>query len=263
MFLTSMAGNPLIADIASTVGVSITWGKWALAASIPGLLSLATIPFFLYKFYPPEIKETPDAKKYAEKKLKEKGPISPNEWIMIGSFVFLITLWVFGHYISMKAVTAALIGLGILLLSSVLTWEDVTKEKGAWNTLMWFAILIMMAGALNKLGLTQWFSSWVQVHVQNLNWLLAFGILALVYFYSHYFFASNVAHIGSMYSAFLILSIALGVAPMVAALALGFISNLFGGLTHYACGPPHHDRRAPVHAIRFCVFVLACGWTRA
>ncbi|MCB1083452.1 MAG: anion permease, partial [Simkania sp.] len=44
MFLTSMAGNPLVADIAKTVGVNITWGTWALAASVPGLICLGIIP---------------------------------------------------------------------------------------------------------------------------------------------------------------------------------------------------------------------------
>lgn len=58
----------------------------------------------------------------------------------------------------------------------------------------------------------------------------------LVYFYSHYFFASLVAHIGSMYSAFLVLMVALGAPPVISALTLGFFSNLMGGLTHYGCG---------------------------
>jgi DASS family divalent anion:Na+ symporter len=62
-------------------------------------------------------------------------------------------------------------------------------------------------------------------------------ILSLVYFYSHYFFASLVAHIGSMYSAFLVLMVALGAPPVISALTLGFFSNLMGGITHYGSGP--------------------------
>ncbi|MGE0198614.1 MAG: anion permease [Simkaniaceae bacterium] len=237
MFLTSMAGNPLIADIAKSVGVNITWGTWALAASIPGLICLAIIPVLFYKIYPPEVKETPDAKSFAKKQLKEMGPIKVQEWVMITSFILLISLWVLGPFIKMDAVVAALIGLVILLLSSVLTWDDITKEKGAWDTLMWFATLIMMATFLNTLGLTTWFSGWVQGHVQGLHWFTAFIILTLVYYFSHYFFASIVAHIGSMYSAFLVLSVALGAPAIIAALTLGFFSNLMGGLTHYGCGP--------------------------
>ncbi|MCB1114935.1 MAG: DASS family sodium-coupled anion symporter, partial [Chlamydiia bacterium] len=237
MFLTAMAGNPMIADLAKSVGVEITWASWAIAASVPGLVCLLVIPYFLYKIYPPEIKETPDAKDLAINKLKEMGKIRLPEWIMIFSFVLLITLWVLGPRIEMAAVIAALIGLVILLLTQVLTWDDVVKEKGAWNTLMWFATLIMMATYLNELGLTTWFSGYVRGHVAGFPWFTAFLILSLVYFYSHYFFASLVAHIGSMYSAFLVLMVALGAPPVVSALTLGFFSNLMGGITHYGCGP--------------------------
>lgn len=237
MFLTSMAGNPLIADIASSIGLNITWGTWALAASVPGIICLSIIPFALYKMYPPEIKATPNAKTFASNKLKEMGHVRLQEWIMISAFILLITLWIIGPVIGMQAVVAALIGLVMLLLTSVLSWEDVIKEKEAWNTLVWFAILIMMASFLNKLGLTTWFSTYVKGHVQGLSWIAAFAALSLIYFYSHYFFASIVAHIGSMFSPFLLLSVALGTPPMVAVLLLAFFSNLMGGLTHYASGP--------------------------
>ena len=66
---------------------------------------------------------------------------------------------------------------------------------------------------------------------------LAFAILALVYFYAHYMFASNTAQIVAMYGVFLGAAIAAGTPPMFAALALGFIGNLFGAITHYASGP--------------------------
>ncbi len=237
MFLTSMAGNPLIADLAREVGVNITWGKWALAACVPGLISLLVVPYFVFKVYPPEAKKTPHVSGFASGKLKELGRMQRGEWVMILSFILLITLWVLGPYISMTAVVAALIGLTILLLTHVLEWDDILKEKAAWNTLIWFAVLIMMATFLNKLGLTGWFSEWVVSNVRGLNWVLAFGILALVYFYSHYFFASSVAHIGSMYPPFLLLSVAIGTPAILAALVLGFFSSLFGGLTHYGCGP--------------------------
>ncbi|CUU75002.1 transporter%2C divalent anion:Na+ symporter (DASS) family [Campylobacter hyointestinalis subsp. hyointestinalis] len=53
MFLTSMAGNPLIASLAlTTFGVEISWGLWAMGAIVPVLVSLAVIHYVLYKFYP-------------------------------------------------------------------------------------------------------------------------------------------------------------------------------------------------------------------
>lgn len=70
----------------------------------------------------------------------------------------------------------------------------------------------------------------------GLPWQPAFLILTLLYFYSHYFFASGAAHIGAMFTAFLSVATALGAPPLVAALTLAFTSNLMGGLTHYGIG---------------------------
>jgi divalent anion:Na+ symporter, DASS family len=237
MFLTSMAANPLIAELAKDVGVRISWCDWALASIVPGLFSLVLIPLFIYKIYAPEVKETPDATNFARKKLQEMGGVKKAEGIMICAFILLLSLWIFGPNFGINAAVTALIGLGILLLTDVLSWDDILKEKGAWDTLIWFAVLLMMASNLNKLGLTSWFSEWVVQVVQGYSWVTAFGILSLVYFYSHYFFASNLAHVGAMYASFLVVAIALGTPPQLAALVLGFFSSLFGGITHYACGP--------------------------
>ena len=61
--------------------------------------------------------------------------------------------------------------------------------------------------------------------------------MCFVYFYSHYFFASITAHVSAMYAPFLAVSLALGMPPLLAALVLGFSSNLFASLTHYGTAP--------------------------
>lgn len=238
MFVTSMAGNPLIVHMASEAGVQISWGKWALAAIIPGIASLILIPLVIYKLSPPEVKKTSHARAFAKEKLYEMGRMKKNEWIMIATFIFLLAFWIAGPvFLGINASTTALMGVGILLLTSVLSWKDVLREDGAWDILIWYAALVMMASNLNKLGLTKWFSLWVVGHVEGFQWEIAFAILSLIYFYTHYFFASNVAHIGAMYPPFVLVAIALGTPPFLAVLLLAFFSSLFGGLTHYGCGP--------------------------
>jgi DASS family divalent anion:Na+ symporter len=238
MFLTAMAANPLAARLAGDQGVEITWAGWATAALVPGLISLIVVPLLIYKIYPPEIIETPQAPIIAKQKLAEMGPVKTSEWIMLATFFLLLALWIWGgDWWGMNATTAALIGLAVLLLSTVLTWTDVLNERGAWDTLVWFAALVMMADQLNKLGLIPWFSEAMGNVVSGYSWLVAFLILALVYFYSHYLFASNTAHVSAMYAAFLAISIVAGAPPMLAALVLAFFSNLFSSMTHYGTGP--------------------------
>lgn len=96
MFLTAMAANPLIAKLAHDVaGVDLTWTSWAIAAIVPGLVSLIITPLVIYKLYPPEIKETPDAAKIATEKLKEMGPFKKSELSMVIVFLLVLALWIF------------------------------------------------------------------------------------------------------------------------------------------------------------------------
>ena len=44
------------------------------------------------------------------------------------------------------------------------------------------------------------------------------------------------AHVGALYAAFLAMMLATGVPPVIAALSLGFMSNLFGSITHFGSG---------------------------
>ncbi len=237
MFLTAMAANPLAVELAGGLGVEITWVGWAVAAAVPGLLSLILVPWVIYRLFPPEVTETPRASQMAGEKLAELGPMSRHEWIMLGVFALLLTLWILAGVLEIHVTTTALLGLAVLLLTGVLTWNDILAEKGAWDTLVWFSALVMMASFLTELGLIPWFSQTVGGWFDGVGWVVAFLGLGMVFFWSHYFFASNTAHVSSMYAAFLGVAISVGAPPLVAALTLAFFNNLSGGLTQYGTGP--------------------------
>lgn len=237
MFLTGTASNPMAQKFAAGMGIHFTWMSWFWAAIVPGMASVIIIPYLLYKIFPPELKKTPEAPAMAVQKLKEMGAITKNEWLMLLAFGILLVLWVTGDIFKIDATTTAFIGLTILLLTQVLTWDDVKSEKGAWDTIVWFATLVMMAGQLNSLGFIPWFGHLIQVQLMGLSWTIAFPIIILVYFFSHYLFASATAHVAAMYAALLAVGVAMGVPPMLLALMLGFTGSLYGTLTHYAHGP--------------------------
>ncbi|KIC75861.1 putative malate transporter YflS [Neochlamydia sp. TUME1] len=237
MFITAMAANPLIVAVLLNHNIPITWGQWALAASLPGVLSLISVPYLVHKLYPPEIKETPEAKDLAIKNLQQMGPMSKYEWITLVVFFLLIVLWICGEsYLSIDSTTVAFLGVCILLLTGVLTWEDIKREQEAWDTLIWFSTLVMIATYLNNFGLIGWMSSHLRAMMANTSWYLAWPMLVLSYFYSHYLFASNTAHVSSMYAAFLTVGLHLHIPPYLIALSLAFSSSLFACLTHYGTG---------------------------
>ena len=72
------------------------WISWLKAASLPALISLLVTPLVLYKLYPPETKDTPDAPAVAAKKLETMGSVTKNEWTMVGTMLLAVSLWVFG-----------------------------------------------------------------------------------------------------------------------------------------------------------------------
>lgn len=237
MFVTAMAANPLIVAVLQENGLQMSWGLWALAALVPGVLSFIIIPYVVYKLYPPEITHTPEAKKIAQAHLNEMGNMSRYEWITLAVFALLILLWIMGEpYLGMESTTVALIGVSILVLTGVLTWNDIKQEHEAWDVLIWFSTLVMIATYLNQLGLIKWFSGHIQYLLGDFSWWLAWPLLTLIYFYSHYLFASNTAHVTSMFPAFLGVGLALEAPPYLIALSLAYCSSLYACLTHYGTG---------------------------
>ncbi|MGA8163590.1 MAG: anion permease [Waddliaceae bacterium] len=237
MFLTSMAANPLMAELAGEMGIEISWGLWALAASVPGMLGLLIIPWLVYVLYPPDIKKTPQAAAIAKGKLHEMGAMRREEWITSAIFFLMLLLWVFGSYLGIDSTTAALCGVTLLLILGVINWNDVKEEQLAWDTFFWFASLIMMASSLNHLGVIHWIAAQVQSYVEGMEWWFAYPLLVLGYFYSHYFFAGTTAHVSSMFAAFIAVGILVGIPPLVITLSLAFCSSLSACTTHYGTGP--------------------------
>ncbi|WP_443092551.1 DASS family sodium-coupled anion symporter [Basfia succiniciproducens] len=238
MFLTAMAGNPLIAELAKSQGVEITWMTWFLGAIVPGIVSLILLPYFVYLIYPPELKDTPKMAEMAKEELNSMGKMSQAEWILALDFILLLLLWTVGDLVfHIPATVSAFVGLVILLLTNIMSWKNIISETAAWDTMFWFAVLVMMANALNKYGTISWISTHIADSVGSFSWPVAFTILVLVYFYTRYFFASAMAHISAMYLAFVAAAIAVGTPPIIAAIGLGYTSTLSMSLTQYAGGP--------------------------
>lgn len=173
---------------------------------------------------------------------------------MAATFAALLVLWCTGSQLGVNATSVAFAGVAVLLVTKVLTWKNVVNDTGAWQTLVFFAVLVGMAAQLQAYGVITWFGDKVSGGVDGLPWVVAFAVLTVVYSYAHYLFASNTAQIVAMYAVFLGAALAAGAPPLFAALVLGFIGNLFGGLAHYSSGP--------AGVIFGSGFVKTSGWFR-
>ncbi|HEY7635729.1 MAG TPA: DASS family sodium-coupled anion symporter [Gemmatimonadales bacterium] len=238
MFLTGQASNALIARFAQqATGVGVTYAQWAAGAILPGLLSLACVPLLVYRKLTPGVTHTPGAAAMARSELSRMGPMRGSEKLVLVVFLLLTGLWITGRWHGINPAVVALLGAAILLVARVLTWEDVVTERAGWDVFFWYGGLVGLAGALGRSEIPKRFADAAASLTVGLPWWLALGGLVLVYFYSHYGFASITAHATAMFLPFLIVTLASGAPPRVAVLLLAYCSNLMASLTHYGTTP--------------------------
>jgi DASS family divalent anion:Na+ symporter len=238
MFLTATAPNPLVAELArQESGVSVTWLTWAAAAAVPGLAGLVLVPLVVYWLFPPTVRDTRAAQELAADRLRAMGRMSARERTMLAIFVLVLLLWVTAGWHGTSATTVAWLGLSLMLVTRVLEWTDILDVQGAWDVLIWFGGLMMLAGQLNEAGLTDAFAGAAADSVAGWPWWWALAALIVAYVYSHYAFATLVAHVTAMFPPFFAVAIGLGAPPLLTALAFGFFSSLNAATTHYGTGP--------------------------
>lgn len=237
LFMTAMAPNLVASQLAGSMHIHLSWGLWFLAAIVPAVICIICVPWFIYKMYPPEIKESPNARQWADDELASMGKMSLAEKIMGIVFLVALVLWMLSSVIEIEASTVAFLAVVLLLITGVLSINDVLHETGAWNTLIWFSILIFMATQLTKLGFIPWMSKAIGLALHGVSWGIVLAVLVVFYFYSHYLFASGTAHVSAMYAALLGVAVSAGAPGVFAALMLGYTAALFNSTTHFASGP--------------------------
>ena len=124
-----------------------------------------------------------------------------NEWILAVVFVSVCGMWVTSDIHKVDITVTALLGSVSLLLTGVLSWEDVKSERAAWDIFIWYGGLLMLGKALNDAQVTTEFARLIGGAFGALGWPALFACALGIYFYAHYAFASITAHILAMYPA--------------------------------------------------------------
>ena len=238
-FQTGFAGNLALVGIASSVaGITLTFSTWATFLLVPSLVLLLIMPFVLYKVMSPETKATPEAPAFARKELGKMGSMTLGEWKLIAVFIGLIVMWVGGKALGLHSAASAFIGLSILLLTGVLNWDDVKTERGAWDTLIWFSVLMGLANQLKALGFTGWvghqMSDFLSVHMAGATPLMFLIAMMSLYLFTAYFFASGTAKVVALGPVMIGALMALGTSPMMAVLAVAGVTNVGCNLSTYS-----------------------------
>jgi L-tartrate/succinate antiporter len=238
MFVTAIAPNVLAADLAMrTVNVTLSWTDWFRGFAPVGFLLFALVPILLYKIYPPEIREAPEAPRWAAEELRKMGPVSAREMILLGLVLLALALWTVGaKYVD--ATMAAMLVVILMLVLRVITWNDILGYSEAWNVFIWFATLVTLAGGLVDTKFVDWVARSFAPIVSHRGVTMAAVLLVAAFFLLHYLFASLTAHVSALFQVFLIVAVMIpGMSRLSWALLLSYPLGLMGILTPYGTGP--------------------------
>ncbi|HKW09529.1 MAG TPA: DASS family sodium-coupled anion symporter, partial [Gemmatimonadaceae bacterium] len=234
LWLTAMAGNPLGAEIAGKSGVSINFGSWLVASSVPTILAMVLVPWLLFKIIKPEVSAMPNAPAEARKSLAALGPLTRDQKVVGFTFLGMVILWGLGSTLGIDPTAVAFLGLGIMLATSVLTLGDIAKEGDVLATFIWFASLFTMSDQLNKLGFMEFLGERLVMRLGGLPVALAAVALLIAYVLLHYLFVSQTAHLLALFGVFLGVGVKLGVTPALLAYQLLFATNYFAAIAPQA-----------------------------
>ena len=243
MFLTGLAPNLLAVElIRKTVQVDLGWTHWFLAFLPTGAILLLATPLLAYLVYPPDVKKCPEVPDWARGELTAMGALSGREIVLLSLVVLALALWIFGASL-MDPATAALLVVGLLIVTRTVDWGDVLADKPAFNTLIWFGTLVPLAAGLAQTGVVGWMAGLAGPVLAGWPPLAGLAGLIVLFFLLHYLFASTTAHTTALLP--LMLSVAVRIAGLPidkAALALGLSLGLMGIISPYGTGP------SPVYA---------------
>ena len=237
MFITGLAPNALaITIIAATAKVQISWVQWFVGFAPIGLTLLVLTPLVLYVIYPPSIRAAPEVPRWAADQLTQMGPMTRKEVILFVLVGLALALWIGATDYIDPALTAVLIVL-LMVISGVVSWDDVIGQKQAWNVLIWFGTLVTLAAGLSETGFVGWLAKATAPTFTQLSPGAAIAAIVGTFFVLHYFFASITAHTATLLPVFLGVAITIEeFSPTRWSLLLGYSLGLTGVLTFYSSG---------------------------
>jgi L-tartrate/succinate antiporter len=238
MFVTALAPNLLATELVRTAtGVHITWTAWFLGFLPIGVPLLLLVPWLVYAIYPPSIRSSAEVPRWAALELEKLGPPGARELVMASLVALALALWILGGTV-IDATTVALVAISLMLIFSVVSWDDILGNRAAWNVLIWFATMVVLADGLNKAGIVDWIGRSAAGALAGQSPTFVMTMLVLLFFVLHYMFASLTAHATALVPVMVAAGASVpGMNIRAFAMLLVFSLGIMGVITPYATGP--------------------------
>ena len=240
MFLTALAPNLLAVDLMGRhTQHTLTWMEWA-TIMVPIMIPLFLLtPWLTYVIYPPTQKKSPEAPKWAAEELKKLGNITFKEYLMAGLAVVALVLWIFGKEIGINATTTAICVMTVMVLTGIISWDDLLSEKAAFNVFIWFATLVALADGLKRVGVLDFIGKNSESMLSGLDTMALIISLLVLFYVLHYFFASTTAHVTALVPLFMVIATTFIPADQIIPFMVLLAGSLgvMGIITPYGSGP--------------------------
>ncbi|AFI05660.1 DASS family sodium-coupled anion symporter [Helicobacter cetorum] len=241
MFLTALAPNPLAMEIATKMGVNeISWLSWFLAFLPCGIILLLLVPLLAYKTCTPTLKGSKEVSLWAKQELEKMKGFSLKEILMLNLTLLALLGWIFSKTLGLHASTVALIIMLLMAFVKIISYEDIIKNKSAFNIFLLLGALLTMASGLKNVGFLDYMGNFSKELLQqaNLEPFVAVLIIVALFYVSHYFFASITAHVSALFALFVGIGANVeGVNLQELSLFLMLTLGIMGILTPYGTGP--------------------------
>ncbi|RDU62883.1 DASS family sodium-coupled anion symporter [Helicobacter sp. MIT 14-3879] len=238
IFLTGQAPNPLALSLINKGGVQVVdWLSWFLAFLPVGIILFIITPLLGYFIYPPEIRGSKEIAIWAKEKYKALGAMPKSQIFMVIIALIGLILWIGASFFKINATTTALIMIVLMIACKVITWQDFLGNKAAWNTLVWFATLVTMAGGLKNVGFLDFLANSLGSKLSGYTPFIAMILLLLLFSWLRYFFASGTAYVTAIIAIFVSLASSIkGANPAEIMLILALPMGFMGVITPYGTG---------------------------
>ena len=231
LWMTATSANPIGIQVARQYGIQIGFGKWLVASCVPAFTAILALPWLVARLFPPRVGETPEAPIAARKALATLGPLSRDERITAVAFTLMVSGWVFADKLGLNVTSIAFLGLGLLLMTGVLTLKDISNQGDTLTTFLWLAVLFALSGQLNELGFMGYAGQILAKHMSGLSWPVTYVGLILIYVAIHYMFVSQSSQVLALLGVFLDVGVRGGVPAPLMAFGLLFASSYFSAIT--------------------------------
>ncbi len=215
LYLTGSTSNLLAWGLLPRdVRAEFTWGMWFLAALPPTLVVIVVVLVSTIFLYRPET-QARISYEMVHNQLQVLGPLSRNEWVTLGTLIFMVGGWLSVSYHGIDSAWISLIGLCVLINTGVLGW-GMMKKGIDWEMLIYLGATLSIPAILSKAKIDQWLLGFISPFILPLvdRPMLAFIVIALMIYVLKLVFTSGLAVI-TLSILLIPLSEDLGISPWI------------------------------------------------